>query len=458
MDTTQTMGALDDGAGVRLAPEAVRQSRPEIVSWNVTQRCNLRCSHCYLDAGQRAPAELSTQESFRLIDQLVLAGTQMLILSGGEPLLRHDLVPLAAYAASRGLLVVLGTNGTALTPSNIGQLRAAGVAGAGISLDSTCAAQHDRFRGVPGAWEGAIRGLRACVAQELPVLLQMTVLPWNYQEVAGMVALASREGATGFTLYFLVCTGRGEQLSDITPQQYEEALAVLVEAQPRYPQMMVRARCTPQISRVAAVRGSSLVGNAGCLAARQYCRITPEGDVTPCPYLPLVAGSVREQPFESIWQRAPLLQRLRQEAPAGRCGRCDFQESCGGCRARAFALAGDLAGEDPWCTYQPPGQRPEQGAGQTPAARAPRPVWAAEADQRLQRIPPFIRARVKVAVEQQAAAKGEAEITGAVMTAALESLGRRIPFPRPRATSATAGAGSPGSGEPAPELTAARQP
>ncbi len=395
---------------------------PELVSWNTTQRCNLRCSHCYLTAGKRAEAELSFEEGCQLIDQLAAAGTRMLILTGGEPLMRRDITELAAHASSRGLLVVLGTNGMLLTRPRARELKAAGVSGAGISLDSLHPERHDGFRGVPGACRGAVRGIRACVAEGLPVLLQMTVLPWNYDEVGDMVELAHTEGATGFTLYFLVCTGRGETLSDITPEQYEQALGSLVEAQRRYPRMMVRARCAPQISRIASRRDSALVGNAGCLAARQYCRITPEGEVTPCPYLPLVAGAVRERPFADIWENASLFQRLRGEAPTGRCGRCDFRELCGGCRARAFALTGDLAGEDPWCAYQPPERIPARRDGVL--------LWSAEAEERLQRIPSFIRGRVRFAVERHARSCGKTEITDAELTATFETLGRSLPFHR----------------------------
>jgi radical SAM protein with 4Fe4S-binding SPASM domain len=360
----------------------------------------------------------------------------MLILTGGEPMMRRDIVGLAAHASSKGLLVVMGSNGMLLTPSTVRKLKKAGVAGVGISLDSVKLERHDRFRGVSGAWEGAVRGIRTCVELGLPVLLQMTVLPWNFDEITDMMEFANSQGVTGFTLYFLVCTGRGERLSDITPQQYDDALATLVEAQPRYPNMMVRARCAPQISRLASQRESGLIGNAGCLAGRQYCRVTPEGNVTPCPYLPPVAGSIRQRSFGDIWQSADVLQQLRTQQPSGRCGRCDHQALCGGCRARAFSLAGELFGEDPWCAYQP--------LDLVPTEEVPL-IWSVEAEQRLQRIPPFVRGRAKVAVERYAKRKGRKEITSAEMTATLEGMGRRVPFKRP----GTAGATGPpqGSGE-----------
>ncbi len=397
---------------------------PEVVSWNITSRCNLRCGHCYLDAGQGVDGELSLEEDRELIDGLATAQTRMLILTGGEPLLRPDIVEIASHAAEKGLLVVLGTNGMLLTRQRVRDLMAAGVFGVGISVDSTDPEKHDRFRGLPGAWEGAVRGIRTCVEAGLPVLFQMTVFPWNRKEVTDMLAFAQRESATGFNLYFLVCTGRGEQLSDITPDQYDEALATLIEAQPRYPEMMVRARCAPQISRVASQHGSALIGNVGCLAGRQYCRITPNGDLTPCPYLPLVAGNVRDRPVAEVWRASPVLQRLRGEPPAGRCGRCEYQQLCGGCRARASALTGDLFGEDPWCAYQP--------NGQATVKHDSAPTWTPEAEDRLQRIPSFIRSRVRVAAEQHARTSWAPEVTPELMTAALQEMGRRIPFSRPR--------------------------
>ncbi|MBI4305786.1 MAG: radical SAM protein, partial [Chloroflexi bacterium] len=411
----------------------------EIVSWNTTQRCNLRCSHCYLAAGESAAAELSFEEGCRLIDELAAAGTQMLILTGGEPLMRRDIAKLAAHASGRGLLAVVGTNGMLLSPRLIRELKEAGVGGAGISLDSLDPAKHDAFRGVQGAWEGTVRGIRLCAAEELPVLLQMTVLPWNYGEVEELMEFAHHEGATAFNLYFLVCTGRAERLSDITPQQHEQVLGSLLKAQWRYPQMMVRARCAPQISRVASLGGSALIGNAGCLAARQYCRIAPEGDVTPCPYLPLVAGNVRQQHFVDIWRYAPPFRKLRGGPLTGRCGTCHFRPVCGGCRARAFAVTGDILAEDPWCVYEPANHGPTRDAG---ALR-----WTPEAEQRLQRIPPFIRQRVKVAVERYAAANQEQEVSPAVMTATLGSLGRAAPFRRPPSAKAAESA-SPTEGKP----------
>ncbi len=397
--------------------------QPELVSWNTTNRCNLRCAHCYLSAGDQGKDELSLDEGRRLIDEMFTAGTRMLILTGGEPLMRRDIVDLASHASGKGMVVVLGTNGMLLSQRTVGELKDAGISGTGISLDSLKSELHDNFRGVPGAWEGAVRGIRTCVEQDLPVLLQMTVLPWNREELADMIEFAHKEGVTGFTLYFLVCTGRGEELSDITPAQYEEALQTVVEAQDRYPDMMVRARCAPQISRVAAGQDSALLANAGCMAARQYVRVNPEGGVTPCPYLPLEAGNVRSQPFGDIWLDAPVLRSMREQSPGGRCGECEYGKVCGGCRARAHALSNDLFAEDIWCLYEP-NTNGDVASGADVS-------WSPGAEQRLQRIPGFIRGRVKNAVEAQARSSGAPEVTPDVLKSTLEGIGRRIPFKRP---------------------------
>ncbi|MDP6421997.1 MAG: radical SAM protein [SAR202 cluster bacterium] len=396
---------------------------PELVSWNTTNRCNLRCDHCYLSAGDQGKDELSLDEGRRLIDEMFAAGTRMLILTGGEPLMRRDIVDLASHASGKGMVVVFGTNGMLLSPRTVRELKDAGISGVGISLDSLKPELHDDFRGVPGAWEGAVRGIRTCVTEGLPVLLQMTVLPWNREELDAMIEFAHAERVTGFTLYFLVCTGRGEELSDITPAQYDEALETAVEAQDRYPDMMVRARCAPQISRVAAGINSALLANAGCMAARQYVRVTPEGRVTPCPYLPLQAGDVRTESFGDIWREAPVLRSMREQSPGGRCGECEYGKVCGGCRARAHALSDDLFAEDIWCLYEPKGD----------GAAAPEidVSWTPEAEQRLQRIPGFIRGRVRGAVEAQARSSDTPVITPDVLKSTLDGIGRRIPFKRP---------------------------
>lgn len=399
---------------------------PRLVSWNVTAACNLRCSHCYLDGGRRRRGELSTRQGLRLIDQLAEAGTEMLILTGGEPLLRRDLPGLASHAARKGMAVVLGTNGTLIDGARARLLRESGVVAAGISLDSLDPARHDAFRGLPGAWRRAVAGMEACLAEGIGVLVHTTALRMNEQEIPGLARFAYERGARAFHLFFLVCTGRGERLTDLSPRQYERLLDWIVDAQDLYPGMMVRARCAPYIRRVALERGSALRWSAGCLAGTSYCRITPAGDVTPCPYLSRVAGNVQGTAFRQLWDSSPLLAELRPPLRlSGKCGRCPLSQGhdplCVGCRARALALAGDELGADPWCLY-----RPETSPGASAAAAilaraasasvdAPPVAWTPEARERLGRVPVFVRRRVEQAAEAYAAQHGLTRVTTEVL-------------------------------------------
>lgn len=391
--------------------------RPQVVSWNVTQACNLRCPHCYLGAAKRAARELSTAEALSLIDELAALGAELLILTGGEPLLRHDLLTLARHASGRGLMVVVGSNGTMLDAQAARALKESGVRGVGISLDSLSPEKHDAFRGVGGAWQKALHAIDVCLAAGLEVALQTSVLPMNHEEVPRIAEFARDKGVLAFNAYFLVCTGRGEKLTDITPGQHEALLEELIAVQARHSgeqdRFMVRAKCAPHVKRLAREgleRGElgpaaavMLLAGAGCPAGRSYLRIGPEGDVTPCPYLPGALGNVRRQKLREIWQQSEPLQKLRRLELRGRCGACEFKEQCGGCRARALAVGGDLFGEDPWCTYLP--AAPAEARGRSAI------VWNAEALARIAKVPPFIRSRVMQGVEAYARARGIALIT-----------------------------------------------
>ncbi|MBI4328798.1 MAG: radical SAM protein [Chloroflexi bacterium] len=390
--------------------------RPRIVSWNVTGACHLRCPHCYLDARRRWPGELSTEEGLRLIDQMAEAGTELLILTGGEPMLRKDLPALARHATEQGLSVVLGTTGTLMTRDRARELKESGVMAAGISIDSMDMVKHDAFRGVPGAWQRAVNGIEACREEGLAVLVHTTALKMNHEEIPDLVRFAHDKGARAFHLFFLVCTGRGERLTDLSPQEYESLLTFVLEAQDSYPGMMIRARCAPYVGRLALERGLPPMGSAGCLAGTSYCRITPSGQVTPCPYLPSVAGNVREASFHHIWDSSPMLTpfRLPQRQLGGKCGQCSFSQGdepvCVGCRARAYAIAGDALAADPWCLYEP-GQAADASQQESSPQVPVTVTWPTEALERIGRVPFFIRGRVKQAAEAYARQHGLTQVT-----------------------------------------------
>ncbi len=403
-----------------------------IISWNVTRRCNLECGHCYLPAETRKeraplspPGELTTKEGVRLIDQLARVNPEgMLILSGGEPLLRGDIFDLAAHASRKGMMVVFGSNGLLIDGDAARMMKRSGVSGISISLDSADPEVHDAIRAREGAWDSAVAALAHCREAGLSLQINTVVSRSNYKQLPELAALALRLGAKVFSPFFLVCTGRGEELTDLSPQQYEQVLASIVELQEQYEDLMIRTRCAPTIRRILHEKnpGSRLLamGAGRCLAGQSYCRITPEGDVTPCPYLPFTAGSVREREFADIWHQAALFNSLRKPSLQGKCGECSFRILCGGCRARAYAAHRDVLAEDPWCDHIPGGEAvvPEPAFGRSvlpDADRAVKPRWTAEAEERLKKVPSFVRAMVRGAVERYAAEHHCREITPSVM-------------------------------------------
>jgi len=444
------------------------------VSWNLTQRCNLECAHCYMSASSRADTrgELSTDECRRVIDEIALVNPNVfLILTGGEPFLRKDLFEIAAHAVERRFTVVLGTNGVLLRENEARQMRRHGVLGASISLDSTDAVRHDRFRRLPGAWDGAVRATKTLADEGLDFSLHMSVTDWNVDEIPAMIDLAKELGAKVLNFFFLVRTGRGRDLTDIDAAQYERILTYLARVQgvggsaPSFVERMlgavtgrrdpgagsgsratpvaepvggvafedpwstpvgradgllIRAKCAPHFRRIIYELNPSspLLRNyahGSCPAGKYYCRITPLGEVTPCPYMPVAAGNLRDHSFDSLWRGARVFDDLREPRLGGRCGACEFAKICGGCRCRAYATYGDYLAEDPACGYQP-GARGGQVIDLPPSLTFGQPVsyeltWDEAARARLDAIPSFARGMVVKAVEAYARGRGEVTIT-----------------------------------------------
>lgn len=404
---------------------------PFLVSWNLTKRCNLKCAHCYLDAAELEGAdETSTEEAKGFIDEVAsLNPGAMLIMTGGEPLLRPDFPELSRYASTRGLTVVVGSNGTLLDDPTVEMLAGSGVQGVGISLDSVTPVFHDRFRGVAGAWQKTVEGMEALKRRGLPFQLQLTVTRENRGDLPGLIEFAAQNGAKAVNIFFLVCTGRGQNMTDLTPEEYEATLKYLAEAESAFEgRVMVRARCAPHFLRVvsslnpesAVMKGET----SGCIAGTGYLRISPEGDVTPCPYIPAssVDANLKRVSLKEIWDNHPSFRSLRAPSYNGRCKDCEFNDVCGGCRARALSATGDLMGEDPWCTHEPDGKRPRPGGESN--AGAFKPEWTDEAKERLGKVPVFLRGMVKKGVERYAAAKGIREITPEVMSELRKRTGR----------------------------------
>jgi len=322
-----------------------------IISWNTTQACNISCIHCYRDAGAKRSDELTTEEGIKLLTEIARAGFKIMIFSGGEPLLRPDIYELISHARSLGLRPVLGSNGMLITPQVASKLKTAGLACAGISLDSKDKDRHDWFRGSEGAWDQTMLGLEACHSAGLPFQIHTTVMNWNQDEITAITDLAVELGAVAHHIFFLVPTGRGKDIAEtsLKTAEYEALLEAIISKQSQVP-IELKPTCAPQFMRIAKQRGLPQRFSKGCLAGTTYCVILPNGDIQPCPYLPLKVGNVREKEFDIIWRESLLLDELRHAPLKGGCGRCGFGEICGGCRARAYYYSGDYLAEEPWCS------------------------------------------------------------------------------------------------------------
>jgi radical SAM protein with 4Fe4S-binding SPASM domain len=466
-------------------------ARPYVVSWNLTYRCNLACEHCYLDAGGTPlvgtenfadRSELGTDECFRVIDEIAAFAPECVtILTGGEPLLRRDILEIVRRASERGLWVVVGTNGVRITENVAKRLAEAGARGLSLSLDALDPDRHDHFRKVRGAWRNTVEGAEILNRTGLPFIVQTTAGSHNLGELEAIADFAhDRLAAKVWNLYFLVPTGRGQFVSDITPAQYDEVLASLYRIQRKYDRrMLVNAKCAPHYIKTvlenagaqtdsiptdARLRqgyggqaeaatapswaGSSPIrtysgGAGGCPAGTHYMGIRPNGDVTPCPYLPVFAGTLRSSSLADLWTSSALFADIRRRTSlGGRCGACEMNGHCGGCRARAYGMTGDLMAEDPLCTHTPgtfAGSPLLAIRGRASVAEAQVPstiqygtesattiVWDDAAAARMKRIPAFVRGMVVGAVEESCRKSGLDRVT----VEELDRIRSRMPTPK----------------------------
>lgn len=394
---------------------------PYLIAVNLTARCNLNCAHCYMDARQKTSIpsnELTCEELSSVFEDIAReAPGTIIVLTGGEPLLHSQIEEIADVGVRLGLRMVLGTNGVLLSESRIRTLKKIGLSGVGVSLDSVCPDQHDSFRGVPGAFARSVRAIELCRAHGLHTQIHFTVTKDNYDQAAQAVELSHQLGVSIINFFYLVCVGRGESHLDLPPDLYESSLVEISRLQEQTSEVMIQSRCTPHFKRILYQNDPSSpftraqgYDGGGCIAGSHYCRIAPDGEVTPCPYLSLSAGNIRDKPFWQIWDRSPLFELLRNPRLQGRCSVCEFRLLCGGCRARAFCEKGELMAEDPSCSYLPGGGAAV--AVQDDTSPTNRKVsWAPDASVRLERIPLFLRGRIKRKLEEKAVAEGRLVVT-----------------------------------------------
>ncbi len=358
-----------------------------IVFWETTKACNLRCQHCRaIPEAERSRSEMTTAEGIALIDQLAEVTKPVLILSGGEPLYRPDIFDLAAHGRDRGFRMALATNGTLVDQAIAARIKATGFSRVAVSLDGATSETHDAFRRLPGSHARAIEGLRHLRNEGLSIQINSTVARHNVAELPRMLDLAMSLGADALHIFMLVPVGCGVTIADremLPADEYERVLHWFYD-QSKATAIDLKATCAPHYFRVRAQRivderkqgdrstpfiahGTRLKAapdpaggrplstmTRGCLAGTSVCFVSNAGDVYPCGYLPVSAGSVRKQRFADIWKTSPVFGRLRDpQAFLGKCGVCRYQAICAGCRARAYSETGDYMQEEPFCTYDP---------------------------------------------------------------------------------------------------------
>lgn len=350
---------------------------PFLVVWDFTHKCNLRCKHCYSNSGTADPDELTTEQAMRVVDMLSDAHVTALAFSGGEPITRSDFFQVARYASDKGLYISLASNGTLLTKETAVKLKEAGVNYVDISIDGATAKTHDEFRGVPGAYDKAIAGLKNCIEADICACIATTVGKNNMSELPAIIDLAEQLHVERFTYFNFIPAGRGKAHADqdLSPQEREDVMKYLLNRMSAGCKTTILATA-PQLARVAAqCQGDNGTGEVtmalahmqtvkvtkkavplgefigGCGAGRLYCAISPQGDVRPCVFLPVNVGNLKERTFRDIWLNAPLFNAFRnRDNLKGSCSKCDYKFICGGCRARSSAYHdGDTLCGDPGC-------------------------------------------------------------------------------------------------------------
>jgi len=345
-----------------------KEATLRLVAWEITRNCNLSCVHCRASA-TKGPytGELNTAACLQLLDQIAETGTPIVILTGGEPLLKPDIFEIAKYGTDKGLRMVMAPNGTLITETSAKQMADAGIKRISISLDGSEKEIHDKFRGVDGAFDGALRGIDFAKEAGIEFQINTTITKANLEQIPKIQELAIKLGAVAHHIFLLVPTGRGKYILDqaITAVEYEETLNWFYDQREKTP-LQLKATCAPHYYRILRQRakkdGKSVTFQShgldavtrGCLGGTGFCFISHKGIVQPCGFLNLNCGDITETSFKDVWNKSDIFLSLRNyDNLKGKCGACEYKSVCGGCRARAFEATGDFLAEEPLCSYQP---------------------------------------------------------------------------------------------------------
>lgn len=343
---------------------------PKWLAWESTQRCNLQCVHCRCSSDmEAAKGDFSTEEAKKMIDDICEVSQPVMVLSGGEPLMRDDIFEIAQYGTDKGLRMCMATNGTLITDEVCQEMIKADIKMVSLSLDGSNAEVHDDFRACPGAFEGVVRGAETLKRNGIKFLINSSFTKRNQDDIGATFKTAKALGATAWYMFMIVPTGRGEEIMNelISAEDYEEILAWHYEQEKGEDEILMRPTCAPHYYRIvpqmAKAEGVdfkrrsltfSTGGGKGCIAAQTICLIDCFGNLKPCSYFHSSVGNIKQIPFKDLWYNSKVFNDLRDNKKyGGKCGECEFINVCGGCRARADAVYGDYMAEEPFCNYIP---------------------------------------------------------------------------------------------------------
>jgi radical SAM protein with 4Fe4S-binding SPASM domain len=344
---------------------------PKWIAWEITRRCNLKCVHCRssseLDIADHP--DFSLDQAKAVMDDIATYANPVLVLSGGEPLLRDDVFDIARYGTSKGFRMCLATNGTLVTEEICKEILDADIKMVSLSLDGAKAETHDNFRNQEGAFLGTMKAIELFKKHSIPFLINSSFTVRNREEIPDIYKLVKTLGATAWYMFMIVPTGRGEEImEELIPQDvYDEILDWHYEVEKEENELLMRPTCAPHYYRVirekAKEAGEKVVrrnlkfstgGSKGCLAGQLICLIDVDGEVLPCSYFAKSAGNIMQTPFKTIWEESDLFLQLRDfKGYKDNCGQCEYVGVCGGCRARSYSMTGDFLAQEPFCNYVP---------------------------------------------------------------------------------------------------------
>ena len=339
-----------------------------LVAWETTKRCNLACKHCRaVSEDHTYDHELDTKASFKLLDQIREVGNPIIILTGGEPLLRDDIFDIAQYGTKSGLRMVMAPNGTLITKENAIKMKETGIKRISVSLDGSTSKTHDGFRGVKNAFKNSIQGIKIARQVKLEFQINTTITKTNLAQIPKILNLAQDLGAVALHIFLLVPTGRGKYIVDkeINAKEYEKTLNWFYDQQKKT-NLQLKATCAPHYYRILRQRakkdgekvnfethGLDAV-TRGCLAGTGFCFISHTGRVQTCGFLDIKCGDITKHSFKHVWENSKVFKTLRDfNKLEDKCGICEYKRVCGGCRARAYEATGNYLAPEPLCSYQP---------------------------------------------------------------------------------------------------------